>query len=251
MSNQTVQSLEKSLGLIENLALNYPEGANLKDISKDTGLNKTTAFRILSTFVNEGYISKDVAGIYKITSKMFEIGKSAVLNRDLMSVAKPFLDRLSDLTFEAAQLSLIQESCVMTAYSVDNGNNYIKIVPKIGEVYPLYCTSAGKAFLANMSIQQVKKYCSEVTFEKFTKNTIVDVDILLEELKKVKEMGYALEDEEHDVGIRCISAVIRDNENSVVGMVTLAAPKLRMDDGKLEILAHYVINTADKISMNL
>lgn len=251
MSNQTVQSLERALGLIENLALNHPKGANLKDISKDTGLNKTTAFRILGTLVNEGYVSKDASGIYKITSKMLEIGESAVPNRDLMSVAKPFLDRLSDMTCEAAQLSLIQESCVMTAYSVDYGNNSIKIAPKIGEVYPLYCTSAGKAVLANMSIQQVKKYCSEVTFEKFTENTIVDVDSLLEELKKVKEMGYALEDEEHDVGIRCISAVIRDKENSVVGMVTLTAPTLRLDDGKLGILAPYVIKTADKISMNL
>lgn len=251
MSNELVRSLERALNLIESLALNHPKGATLKELSTETNLNKTTAFRLLNTFIENDYVIKDNAGIYRLTEKMLLLGKSAAFDRDLVSVARPYLNRLSNLTGEAAQLSLIQDISVVTSYSVDYGDNPIKIAPKIGTSYPLYCTSAGKAFLANMSLQKIKEYWKEIIPERFTDRTIVSEAMLLDELNHIRKKGFALEDEEHDIGIRCISALINDNEGEAVGAVSLTAPTIRLNDDKVDFLASYVISTAKKISMNL
>ena len=201
-----VQSVARIFKLIEVLAA-HPAGAGLQVLAAECGLAKSTAHRLLGSLVALGYAAQDPAGgRYRLTFKMFEISSGIVNNMDIMSVARLHLERLSQRTAEAVHLVIRDGTDIVYIYKTESSP--MRMSSRVGLRSPLYCTGVGKAILATLPEAEVEEIWRHSRPEKVTGRTITDLDVLKAQLKMVHRCGYAIDDEENELGIRCVALAI-------------------------------------------
>lgn len=245
-----VQVLERTIKVTEAMA-KYPYGMALTDISKDTGLNKSTVFRILATLQNHGYIMQDNDGKYKLGYKFLELS-SAVLDRlDIRKIAHPYLEELSKITGEVVHLVILDGYEGVYIDKVDNPSGTIRMYSQVGKRIPLHCTSVGKVLLSAMHKEEVEEVIKAKGLPKRTENTITSADRLFEELAKIKDSGYAIDDIENEEGIRCVAAPILNYNGDTVAAVSISGPTLRVTKERLPELIHLLKNYTFNISKEL
>lgn len=218
-----VQSVERIFHIIEVLAL-HRTGCSLQQVAAECGLAKSTAHRLLASLIALGYVTQDTINTqYKLTLKMFEISSGIVNDMDIMSTAKPHLDRLAQRTAEAVHLVIRDGGDIVYIYKAESGPMGMR--SRMGMRNPMYCTGVGKAILATLPAPEVEAIWKNSQPEKMTSKTIVDWDTLQEQLKQVRIKGYAVDDEENELGIRCVGVAIpgpggrADSAFSISGLV--------------------------------
>ena len=201
-----VQSVERIFSLIEALAA-HPAGASLQTLANATLLAKSTAHRLLSSLVALGYAVQDPdSGRYRLTLKMFELSSGIVNSMDIMSVAKVHLERLAQRTGEAVHLVLRDGWDIIYIYKTESGP--MRMASRVGLRSPLYCTGVGKAILACLPPQEADEIWRHSTPRKLTEKTITTQEELNRQLEQVRSQGYAVDDEENELGIRCVAVAI-------------------------------------------
>lgn len=201
-----VQSVSRIFELIEVLAA-HPAGAGLQNLANEAHLAKSTTHRLLGSLVSLGYAVQDAqTGKYRLTLKMFEISSGIVNSMDIMSVAKLHLERLSQRTAEAVHLVIRDGADVVYIYKTESGP--MRMSSRVGLRSPLYCTGVGKAILATLPEAEVEEIWRHSHPEKVTGRTITDLDVLKAQLEMVHRCGYAIDDEENELGIRCVALAI-------------------------------------------
>ena len=201
-----VQSVARIFKLIEVLAA-HPAGAGLQVLAAECGLAKSTAHRLLGSLVALGYAAQDPAGgRYRLTFKMFEISSGIVNNMDIMSVARLHLERLSQRTAEAVHLVIRDGTDIVYIYKTESSP--MRMSSRVGLRSPLYCTGVGKAILATLPAAEVEDIWRHSRPRKLTGRTITDLDQLKAQLAEVRRCGYAIDDEENELGIRCVALAI-------------------------------------------
>lgn len=244
-----VQSVERTFSVIEALS-HKPKGASLTELTAATDLNKTTVYRLIKSVIRLGYAAKDEeSGKYFLTTKMFEVGSRAINRSDLLTISRPFLDKISDITGEAVHLVIRDGNDIVYIYKVDSGNSSIRMSSRIGLRNPMYCTSVGKAILAELPDEEVDDIWNNSDIRQRTPNTITDPIILKEQLRQIRANGYAIDNEENELGVKCIGASITDSSSNVLGAFSISVPAIRMDDKRMTELVHLVIDTKKEISL--
>ena len=201
-----VQSVARIFELIEVLAA-HPAGAGLQKLAAEADLAKSTAHRLLGSLVALGYAVQDThTGKYRLTLKMFEISAGIVNSMDLMSVAKLHLERLSQRTAETVHLVIRDGADVVYIYKTESGP--MRMSSRVGLRSPLYCTGVGKAILATLPDAEVEQIWRQSRLQKLTGRTVTDLDQLRAQLETVRSCGYAIDDEENELGIRCVALSI-------------------------------------------
>ena len=201
-----VQSVERIFGIIEVLAA-HPAGVGLQKLAAEAGLAKSTTHRLLASLVQLGYARQDsVTGHYRLTLKMFELSSGIVNSMDIMGVAKLHLERLAQRTGEAVHLVIRDARDIVYIYKTESGPS--RMSSRVGLRSPLYCTGVGKAILATLPEAEVEEIWRHSRPEKVTGRTITDLDVLKAQLKMVHRCGYAIDDEENELGIRCVALAI-------------------------------------------
>lgn len=201
-----VQSVTRIFELIEVLAA-HPAGAGLQNLATEAHLAKSTAHRLLGSLVSLGYAVQDAqSGKYRLTLKMFEISSGIVNSMDIMSVAKLHLERLSQRTAEAVHLVIRDGADVVYIYKTESGP--MRMSSRVGLRSPLYCTGVGKAILATLPDNEVEQIWHHSQLRKLTGRTVTDLDQLRSQLQTVRSCGYAIDDEENELGIRCVALAI-------------------------------------------
>lgn len=201
-----VQSVTRIFELIEVLAA-HPAGAGLQNLATEAHLAKSTAHRLLGSLVSLGYAVQDAqSGKYRLTLKMFEISSGIVNSMDIMSVAKLHLERLSQRTAEAVHLVIRDGADVVYIYKTESGP--MRMSSRVGLRSPLYCTGVGKAILATLPDTEVEQIWHHSQLRKLTGRTVTDLDQLRSQLQTVRSCGYAIDDEENELGIRCVALAI-------------------------------------------
>lgn len=250
MSDQTgAQSLERAFGLIDILA-EAAEELPLQQVAALSGLHKSTVHRLLTALVNLGYV-KTGDGKYALTLKMFEVG-SAVLNRlDIISVARPHLERLRDAAKETIHLVTLDGSDIVYVQKLEYAQSAYQMASRIGMRRAAYCTAAGKSMLSTMSDREVAQVwaCSEV--RPYTPKTVTELPALYSQLDSTRRTMTAYDDEENEPGTRCVASPIRDYTGSARYAISVSVPLFRMDDETVERLAVMVRETALDISAEL
>jgi len=128
----------------------------------------------------------------------------------------------------------------------------VRVVPRVGSRLPAYCTAAGKIQIAYMSDEELENYLPTKELKRYTDNTITDRDLLKKQLKIIAEQGYALDNEELDIGVRCVSAPIRDYTRRIIGAVSISGPSMRFPDERVDKeLIPLVIKASEEISAKL
>lgn len=252
MDQQTpVQSLERAFGLLEQLARN-PGGMLLMELSAATGLHKSTVHRLLATMISLGYVKKDDStSRYRLTLRLFELSGRVVDNIDAVEAAKPYLEQLRNATQEAVHLVVRDGVDIVYVHKVDSRHGAIRMFSRIGMRRPMYCTAVGKSILASMSDSEVRRVWDKSEIRRYTEHTIVDLNSLYHELDEVRRCGYALDNEENELGVRCIAVAVLDYTGQSRTAFSISAPIARMDDARIAELAKQALETRAALSAEL
>jgi IclR family pca regulon transcriptional regulator len=225
---------------------------NLAEIVAATDLNKSRVFRVLSTLEMLGYLERDpLTRYYRPGLKVLELGFTVLNGLEIAQIAQPYLKTLSDACGETTNMSIRDGAEII--YVVRNATQQIISVNlQRGSRLPAYCTSMGKAQLIDCSQQELLDLLGEGPFPKRSQKTITCLNDLILDLDKIRQRGYAINDEELAPGLRSVAAPLRDYGGKVVAAINISVPGARISRQALEQhLAPQVVNTARQISIAL
>ncbi len=244
-----VKSVDRAIRILELLSENNKMG--ITEISKKLNLPKTTTFDIVSTLHERGILEKDEENNrYFLGLKLFELGDAARANFELRKIAVPYLKELNSKLDETVHLTVRDDDEALYIECFESTKR-LRTYSVIGVRAPLYCTAVGKALLAFLPDEEIKKIVRKKGFIRFTPNTITDEKRLFDEIKKIRELGYSIDDVEHEEGVRCVGAPIRDHTGRVVASISVSGPTQRVTKSKVPQLAKIVMATAEEISSRL
>ena len=244
-----IQSLDRGLHILFILAEHRSRGVT--ELAADLKVNKSTVFRLLETMEMRGLVQKDeITAKYRLGIGVLQISDGLIKNLDIIGAAKPVLQQLTTATKESSHL------CTLTGekvYIVDQVKcDYVmKVSAAIGQEEPIYCSSVGKSILAHLPEDKVNKIIEEIDFVRFTPKTIIGKKALLEDLARIRERGYAMDDEELSEGVRCIAAPIFNFKGDVKSSIGISGPTLRLDRESLDSHIENVKTAARKISYSM
>ena len=242
----TVQVIARMFTLLEILATRE-ESVSLKEISEKSGLHPSTAHRILNDLATGGFVERPVAGNYRLGMRLLELGNLVKARLNVRDAALTPMRELHKLTQQPVNLSMRQGDEIVyveRAYSERSG---MQVVRAIGGRAPLHLTSVGKLFLAFDDPQRLRTYATRTGLSGQTHNSITELPILERELSKARQYGIARDNEELELGVRCMAAGIYDDQNKLVAGLSISAPADRLDEQWLPKLQA----TANEISTAL
>lgn len=241
-----VQVLARSFAVLDVLA-RHPGAVPLKLISEQTGLHPSTAHRILNDLVAGRLVDRPESGTYRLGMRLLELGNLVKARLDVREAAIRPMRELHLLTQQPVNLSMRQGDEIVyieRAYSERSG---MQVVRAVGGRAPLHLTSVGKLFLAQDDAQRVRAYVTRSGLIGHTRNSITEVSALERELSNVLARGSARDDEELELGVRCMACGIYDDQGLLVAGLSISAPADRLEDSWLERLRE----TANLISSAL
>ena len=212
------------------------EPARLLDLSRELSMNSSTVLRFLTALVDTGYAKQDPeTARYSLTYKICTLGNKVSSHISLRSLARPYMTELSQLYGEVVCLAVEQDQKVIYIDIVQSREKMLTTMQHIGHIAPLHCTGIGKLLLLNYTDKELDSLVSNVGLTRFTENTITSKEQLAEELQSIRWNGYAYDDEECEIGARCIAFPIRDMEGKVVAGISVTGPKSRMSIKQIQL----------------
>ena len=242
----TVQVIERMFTLLDILA-NREEAMSLKEISEKSGLHASTAHRILNDLATGRFVDRPAAGSYRLGMRLLELGNMVKARLNVRDAALAPMRELHKLTQQPVNLSMRQGDEIIyveRAYSERSG---MQVVRAIGGRAPLHLTSVGKLFLAFDDPQRLRSYATRTGLAGQTRNSITQLPILERELSKARQYGIARDNEELELGVRCMAVGIYDDQNKLVAGLSISAPADRLEEHWLTKLQ----STASEISKAL
>ncbi len=251
MSEQ-IKSLSKALKVLEFLG-GYPNGVSLQKVSEGTGFNKSSIHRILSTFEDSGYVAQLRSGKeYRLTMKLVHLGHAA-LNSDVSGIVKPFLSQLLTDVNETVNFLSFDADHIIFKDKFEPENASFRTRTYVGLHSPMYCSAAGKCYLAFSSdtVREAYWQRNSSTMKALTENTILDKTEFFNVLDEIKERGYALDDEENEAGISCVALPIFDKNKVPVYAVSVSSLTPKMKQVGYEALADKIKGITTRIEQQL
>ena len=239
----------KVLRILEALD-SAPNGLQLREISLHTRVNKSTAYRFVAHLEKEGYLFRDDAGAYVVGPKLARLGTGIPYHATLRSVSRPVVQKLWRITSETVNLAVLDGHEVLYLDVIESPHTF-RLVSQVGMRRPLYCTALGKAILAYSPPQETENVLPSLTFERFTPRTLTDISRFKKELAKVRQQGFALDDEEAGLGSRCVAAPILDKSEKVTAAISVSGPITRINRDRIQAFATAVMDGARSISARL
>jgi DNA-binding IclR family transcriptional regulator len=222
----------------------------LTELSEAANLNKTTTYRLLTALESEGLIKRDTnSDVYRLGPFAITLGSRALRANDLRTLCQPELKKLAALAKETASLELLmgREIFILDEVTADR---VISGGQDIGSRWPAHATSTGKALLAALPDERLKALLPGL-LTAVTPHTITDPDKLRQELAKIGTRGYAIADEELEIGLVAVAAPVLNYDKEAVAAISLAAPKVRIDANRITDLGQLVREAANRISVQL
>jgi IclR family KDG regulon transcriptional repressor len=221
----------------------------VSEIAQTTGLPKATAHRIIMTLFNTGFLERTSDGEkFRLGLPLLGLGLGALRRLDVRRAAYPYMQRLVDHFQEICTLGVFD--CGRVLYvEVVHSNHSLTIAARVGRHLPAHCTASGKVLLAFLPPEVVESVL-RAPLEAYTEKTITSLDRLREELKAVRQRGYAVADEELEVGVWAISAPIRDIDGKVVAAMSIPFPTNRLDPERVPEIAQTLLEAANAVSVN-
>ncbi len=228
-SAPVVQVIERMFTLLDVLATRE-EPVSLKEISERAGLHPSTAHRILNDLATGRFVDRAQPGSYRLGMRLLELGNLVKSRLNVRDAALTPMRELHKLIQQPVNLSMRQGDEIVyveRAYSERSG---MQVVRAIGGHAPLHLTSVGKLFLAADDPQRIRAYATRTGLQGHTKNSITTLEGLERELGKVRQYGQASDNEELELGVRCMAAGIYDDQNKLVAGLSISAPSGRLED---------------------
>jgi DNA-binding IclR family transcriptional regulator len=244
-----IEVLGKTLDILDVFARTTKPQLSLQDISVETQLNKNTVFRILYTLAEHGYINKENQS-YRLGQKLADLGSTKLHRRDLMTVAGPYLDSLRDQFGETVNLGVMDGGSIRYV-DVRESRERFRLAERIGGSDPLHSTALGKAQLAFLPAEEVRRLMKAWGMEKYTERTITTISVLRVELERVRAAGYAVDREESMLGAFCVAAPVVDSNHAPVAAISIAGPNTRFNEDSLKPATDALLKAVSEIRQKL
>jgi len=245
-SKNSIQVIERMTRLLDALA-EHAEAVTLKQLAQATSLHPSTAHRILTALVHDRLVERVDQGSYRLGIRLLELGNLVKARISVREHALPFMRQLHAAIGEAVNLSVRHDNEIVYVERTSSGRAMMRVVNIVGARAPLHITAVGKLFLLEDGPDGLRTYAERTRLPAYTKNTLTSIAALEKELDRVKKQGYALDNEEAELGVRCIGAAVRDDTGALVAGLSVSAPAERMKTA----WAGLVRDTAEKISRSI
>lgn len=245
----SVRALERGLSVLE--VLGSRGEMSLSDVARATTLTASTTFRLLETLCQRGFAMQDqVSGRYRLGAGALRVGAAYSSSTLLVDVADGIMKKLVRLTSETSNLAVLDGQDAVYIHQVESPLS-IRMFTQLGTRAPLYCTGVGKILLAWLGPEELGRLLGDISFRKYTPNTIMSIRAFQSELELVRGRGYAIDDEEREAGVRCAAAPVRDSRGRIVAALSASGPSSRMTKKLLIQIASEVVSAADVVSARL
>lgn len=246
----------KALNVLECLA-QHGRPMSAQEVATACGLSRPTAFRLLTTLMSRGFVRTDGHHNYALGTTLVSLGAIALRGISLSDLARPYLHELCLVSGETANLSILDGSDILyigkeESLQTTQNPNFVQLRSTIGTRLTAHSSALGKAMLANLPQETCQSLLAKAApLRAYTTHTLTDIDALTEELAKIRQMGYAVDDREVDEGTRCVAAPIFDSTGAVVAAMSIAGPAYRLTVEQLHGFSPDVIRVAQALSAQL
>lgn len=249
-SKNPIQSAERIFQVLETLAEVGSMG--LMDLSNQLGLHKSTVHRLLTSLIYMGYARQDEeTQKYMLSYKIVGLSGQLLDKIDILPIAHSYMKQLAEMTQETVHLVQRNDKDMIYIDKVESKASSIRMVSQIGMTNPMYCSGVGKSILSTLSVEEVQKIWDGSVIQKRTEKTIVSFEELMTELEQVRKVGYAMDNEENEIGVRCIAACIFDYRGKAKYAFSVSAPINRMPDERIAVIAKDVLKVKEDLSKAL
>jgi DNA-binding IclR family transcriptional regulator len=245
-----IQVLDRVFQIL-NILANSTSGIGLTELANRLQVHKSTTHRLMMVLESARYIERTPStGHYHLGSRLIELGLSATAQLDVYEIARPHLRGLAEKAGETAHLAVLRGGETISIVKAESTHN-LRTPITVGTHTPAHCTSLGKAILAFGPSDRADAFLKGRKLKAYTPNTITSSLRFREELRVVRERGYAVDDEEREIGLRCIAAPVWNSVGEVIAAISVAGPAFRIARGRIPDLSRIVMRTANRISSSL
>lgn len=243
----TIKSLDRAMGVFEFLS--ETQGRSLSAIATETGQSPATVYRILVTLEGRGLVELNKEDqLWHIGPQAFVIGARFLRRTSLVERARPILRKLMEDTGETANLGVEKEGAVLFLSQVETNASIRAFFPP-GTLSPMHSSGIGKALLSQMPVDRLERLLSRVELEAFTEKTITRREDLRSDLGAIRERGYSIDDEEKNIGMRCIASPVFDVNGEAVAGISVSGPISRVALNQVDNLSRSVIAAAQDLTL--
>lgn len=244
-----ITMVDRALSIVDYIYAqeNY---VGVSEISRELDIPKANAFRILKTLEKWDVVEKNSNDKFSLGKKLIQYGKRAKHNVDIIKISTPFMKELADEIGETVNLGIRYENNKVLIIHSEEGEASI-LVSRLIPISPMYCSSIGKVFLANMNNKELEDYFSNEDFNLRTVNTITSMEKFLDEKDTILGKNIAYDNEEYEYGLTCISAPIYNFNKEIVACISISGPTSRLKFKGLEKIENKLLNITNKISSSV
>ena len=245
-----VQSVDRALAIIETLAED-DEGYRLSDLAVRTGLSPSTVHRLLATLEKRRFVQFDrYESKWHVGAKSFAVGATFARRRNFVAQAMPYLRKLRDLTRETANLAVVDDESIIVLTRIES-REIMRSLTKVGGRVAMVASGVGKAVLATYSDQDVNAIIRRQGMPRLTEKSIVRPGELFKELQTIRRQGYAVDDEEARMGLRCVAAVVYNDCGEPLAAISASGMTSRVTNDRLPALGAIVREVAAELTLAL
>jgi IclR family acetate operon transcriptional repressor len=246
-SGPVVRSLVRALSILNSLA-ECPNGVSLTELAQQVGLSTSTTHRLLTTLEEQRYVRFDhTTRFWTMGIQAFAIGSTFLKARNFADIARPQMRALMEETGETVNLAVLDGGEAVVVAQVEC-RQLMRALAAPGRRVPLHCSGIGKALLTSLSEGEIAHILQKHGLPRFTPTTLTTLTRLRTDLDHTRERGYAVDNEEHSIGVRCIAAVIHNEHGDAVGAISLSGPAVRVTQARTGSFGRLVRKAADAIS---
>ncbi|HHY38311.1 MAG TPA: IclR family transcriptional regulator [Clostridia bacterium] len=243
----SVQSVERALEVLEEVARSS-SGLGISELSARTKLGKSTVHRLITALRLRGFVVQDrTSGKYKLGIRLFEVGSLALRQMGIETDVLKVIEDLCEAYNETINLAVLDHTDIIYVAQAQSSRP-LRMGLRVGTRVPAYCSALGKAILAYMPREEARRIFEASSPRAYTPNTIIDTEIFLAHLDRIRRIGYSIDNEEYFEGIRCVGAPIIDKTGKVQAAISLAGPSIRITMDRMETIAEDLKAAAEKIA---
>lgn len=244
-----IEVLGKALDILDVFGQSEQQRLSLQEVSVRTHLNKNTVFRILYTLGEHGYIHKENQ-TYQLGAKLVDLGNVKFRRRDLLAVAGPYLDALRDQSGETVNLGVLDGGSIRYV-DVRESPERFRLAERIGGSDFLHSTALGKAHLAYLPAEEIRRLMKQYGMPRQTEHTFTTLSALKKELDEIRASGYALDREESMLGAFCVAAPILNSAEVPIAAISISGPTIRFNEAELPGIRETLLKAVSEIQAKL
>ncbi len=245
------ESAVKVIKIIE--AMSRRRGpVRLQDIARDSGLPTSTTIRFLNSLIELGYVQQQrETARYALTLKLCRVAGDISQNTSYRDVVRPYMEELTERLSESSCMAVMEGAKALYVDVVDAPDQLLKTLQRIGKSAPLHSTGVGKCLLLGLASRERRSLLEQTPLVRLTEHTHASMESLERDLELSRKRGYALDDEECELGVRCVAAPVSDHSGNIVASISISGPSSRITPKRIDQIASDLIETARVVSRAL